>query len=270
MPERYILDKVLKTGTLYRAEDDKYLVVEAAGTNSTSKGTLTVDGSVVLELLDGVAKLQPRDVDRFGPMSLGKNSVVVPPKKLFSFTGSSGSALRVVGSLMVLGPGEGILTPHLARFSEQPKRYYTYETGINGIGASSEWAADAEYTVIDVTCSPGERWTFDRYLRVERTGVIADDTAGSVALKFYLNDRPLDILDPSLCPRGVDTLVGHYYDGTNSYYIPVDLSSMPFVLEAGRNLKVKAVNISGSKISTSTGEEAKVRVTLVKQRELLT
>jgi hypothetical protein len=269
MPEKYLLDKVLKTGVLYRAEDDKYFVVDAAGTNSTSKGVLTVDGSTVLELVDKIAKLQPKDTDRFGPLTLGKNSIVIPPKKPFTFTGSAGSVLRVSGSLMVLAPGEGIPTPHLARFTEQAKKYYTYETGINGIGASASWAADAEFTVIDITCPPGERWTFDRYMQVRRTGVIADDTAGVIALKFYLNDKPLDIIDPALCPRGIDTLTGHYYADTTSYYIPVDLSEMPIVLEPGRNLKIKAVNISGAAINTGVGEEAKVEVTIVKQRELI-
>jgi len=270
MPERYILDKVLKAGVLYRAEDDKYFVIEAAGTNSVGKGSLVVDGSVVLELNGRVARLEQTHTNRFPPLALGKNSVVIPPKKPFSFSGDSGSYLRVRGSLMVLGPGEGVLTPHLARFSEQPKKYYTYEEGINGIGASATWAADAEYTVIDVTCPPGERWTFDRYLRVERTGIIADDIVGVVALKFYLNDRPLDIIDPSLSPRGVDTLAGHYYEGTTSYFTPVDLIDMPIVLEPGRNLKIKAVNISGAAITTEAGEEAKVKVSIVKQRELLT
>jgi hypothetical protein len=269
VPEKYLLDKVLKAGVLYRAEDDKYFVVESAGTNSTSQGKLTVDGSVVLELVDKIAGLQDRDVNRFGPLDLGKNYVVIPPKKPFSFSGASGSVLRIRGSLMVLGPGEGIPTPHLARFSEQPRRYYTYETGINGIGASSSWPADAEYTIIDVTCPPGERWIFDRFMKVRRTGILEDDTAGVIALKFYINDRPLDVIDPALCPHGIDTLTGHYYADTTSYLVPVDLSGMPIVLEPGRNLKIKARNISGAAITTGAGEEAKVEVTIVKQRELI-
>jgi len=269
MPERYILDKALKTGTLYRTEDDKYLVVEAVGTNSTTKGKLTVDGAIVLETIDDLARLQPRDIERFPPMDLKALRVIIPPEKPFMFEGSSGSFLRMVGALMILAPGETVPSADLARFTEQPRKYYTYDTGTGGIGASATWAKDDEYTVIDTTCAAGERWTFDRFAYVRRTGVIADDTVGAIALRFYLDDRPLELIDPARAPLGIDTLRGHYYADTTSYYIPFNLERMPIVLEEGRNRQVKARNISGADITTAAAEEAKVEIHLVKQRELV-
>ena len=266
MPDKYILDKALKTDVLYRAEDDKYLVIDAIGLDSATKGTLTIDGSTVLELLDDLAQPQPTDAKRFPPLDLRKDLLVIPPKKPFTFAGSAGSIMRVLGSLMVLAPGEGIPTPHLARFTEQPRKYYTYETGTWTAGARG-WADGAEETVIDVTCSPGERWTFDRIAYVERKGEIADKKFGIIGLRVYIDDKPLDVIDPALGPMAIDSNRGDYYDGTSHYYAPCSIAEMPIVLEPGRNLKIKVRNISGAAIALTAIEQIEIHV--VKQRELV-
>jgi hypothetical protein len=266
MPEKYILDKALKTGVLYRAEDDKYLVIDAVGTDSTTKGTLTIDGSTVLEILDDLALPEKSNAKRFPPMDLLKNLLVIPPKKPFTFVGSSGGIMRVLGSLMVLAPGEGVPTAHLARFTEQPRKYYTYVTGSWTAGAG-DWADGAEETVIDETCSPGERWTFDQYAYVERKGEIADMTFGNIGLRVFIDDKPLDVIDPALGPMAIDSNRGDYYNGTGHFYVPFSIAEMPIVLEAGRNLKVKVRNISGAAITLTAVEQIEMHV--VKQRELL-
>jgi len=266
MPDKYILDKALKTGVLYRAESDKYFVIEKVGTNSTEKATLTVDGSTVLDIVDDLALPEKSNARRFPPLELGKNLIVIPPKKPFSFEGSAGSIMRVIGSLMVLAPGEGVPTPHVARFTEQPRKYYTYETG-SWTSSAGDWADGAEATVIDVTCPPGEKWTFDQFAYVERKGELADLTFGNVGLRVYIDDKPLDVIDPELAPLAIDSNRGDYYDGASHYYVPFSLSEMPIVLEPGRNLKVKVRNISGAAITLTAVEQ--IEMHLVKQRELL-
>jgi len=258
--ERWILDKALLSGTLYRTETDKYLVVRHAGTNSTSKGTLKVDGAPVLEIVDLLARPQPRDVHRLGPFDLRDCFIVVPRSKTIVFEGASGSYLRIVGELYSLLAGEAELPEHNARWTEQPRRYYSYLDGVGGIGENATWAAGAEYTVIDYTIPAGERWLFNRYAYVERTGVIADDELGMIALRFYVNDRPLDVHDPGLAKLGIDTCRGHYYADTTSYFTPFSVEEMPLELPAGSRLTIKAVNISGGAITTAAGQEAKVKV----------
>ena len=116
MPERYILDKALKHDTLYRSEPDIYYVVERVGTDSTSKAKLEVDGSTVLEILNTIARPHPTDANRFPPLELQKNYIVIPPDKTFRFTGSSGSIMRILGSLFSLAPGEVMVPAHASRF----------------------------------------------------------------------------------------------------------------------------------------------------------
>jgi len=269
MPQTYILDKVLKTDVLYRSEPDKAYIIKAAGTDSTTKATLTVEGAPVLETINALSRLEQRDVIRFPPLDLQANYVVVPPDKVFGFTGSSGSRMRIVGDLLSLAPGEALPNVQAVRYAEQTKKYYTYSDGINGIGESASWADGAEYDIITFTAPAGERHKFDRYTYVERTGVILDDTAAVIALRFYVNDRPLDVHDPTKAPLGIDTLRGHYFADTTSYFKPFSVAEMPITLEPGHSLRITARNISGTAITTAAGQEAKVRVAILHEKSYL-
>jgi len=269
MPQVYILDKVLKVGVLYRSEPDKAYVVKAVGTDSTSKATLTVEGAPVLETLNLLNLLEARDVERFPPLNLQANYVVVPPDKVFSFTGSSGSKMRIMGDLLSLAPGEVLPSAQAARYAEQTKKYYTYSEGVNGIGESASWADGAEYDIVTFTAPAGERHLFNRYAYVERTGVIADDPAAVVALRFYVNDRPLDVHDPAKAPLGIDTLRGHWYTAATSYFKPFSVAEMPITLEPGHSLRIAARNISGAAITTAAGQEAKVKVAVIHEKSYL-
>jgi len=269
MPQVYILDKVLKVGVLYRSEPDKAYVVKAVGTDSTTKATLTVEGAPVLETLNLLNLLEARDVERFPPLNLQTNYVVVPPDKVFSFTGSSGSKMRLVGDLLSLAPGEVLPSAQAARYAEQTKKYYTYTDGVNGIGESASWADGAEYDIVTFTAPAGERHKFDRFAYVERTGVIADDPAAVVALRFYVNDRPLDVHDPDKAPLGIDTLRGHWYTAATSYFKPFSVAEMPITLEPGHSLRITARNISGAAITTAAGQEAKVKIAVIHEKSYL-
>jgi len=269
MPQTYILDKVLKTGTLYRSEPDKAYIIKSAGTDSTTKATLTVEGAPVLETINVLAMLEQRDVRRFPPLDLKQNYVVVPPDKVFSFTGASGSLMRIMGELLSLAPGEALPNVQATRYAEQTKKYYTYSEGINGIGESASWADGAEYDIVTFTAPAGERHKFDRFAYVERTGVITDDTAAVVALRFYVNDRPLDVHDPAKAPLGIDTLRGHWYTAATSYFKPFSVAEMPVTLEPGHSLRIAARNISGAAITTAAAEEAKVKVAILHEKSYL-
>ena len=269
MPKTYILDKAFKVGILYRSEPDKYYVIEKAGTDSTTMAQLKVAGAVCLELLDKIARLQLRDVERFPPLDLGPFFCVIPRDKPFEVTGEAAKYIRAVGRILELSPGEVEATRDLARFGEQARKLLSYQEGINGIGESASWEADEEYIIVNYTCPAGERHSFKQFACVERTGVAAAKLVGALSLIFKVNDAPLDVIDPTLAPLGIDTLRGHYYADTTDFFTPFSLAEMPVELTPGKNLKVVARNISGAAITTAVGEEAKVRVTAVDEKELL-
>ena len=267
MAEKYILDKALKTGVLYRIEPDMYYVIERAGTNSATKGTLEIDGSTVLEILNNLAQPHSTDTYRFPPLDLEKNYLVIPPDKTFKFTGALGSIMRIMGQMYSLAPGEAVPPAHLARFTEQPRKYYTYTSGTWAPASDGTFTADDEKGVIDVTCSAGERWRFDRYLFVKRSSAMVDKKFGNVGIRIFIDDKPLDNIDTAKGPMAIDTNCAHYFDGTNPFYMPLALERTPIVLEAGRNLKIKVRNISGAGIEYTAAEQ--ISIDIVKQRELL-
>jgi len=177
--------------------------------------------------------------------------------------------MRIMGDLLSLAPGEVLPSAQAARYAEQAKKYYTYSDGINGIGASASWADGAEYDIVTFTAPAGERHLFNRYAYVERTGVIADDPAAVVALRFYVDDRPLDVHDPAKAPLGIDTLRGHWYTAATSYFKPFSVAEMPITLEPGHSLRIAARNISGAAITTAAGQEAKVKVAILHEKSYL-
>ena len=267
MPEKYILDKALKTGILYRTEPDMYWIIEQVGTDSTTKGVLEIDGSTVLELINNLAQPQPTDTLRFPPVDLKTNFLVIPPDKTFKFTGSSGSIMRIFGQLYSLAPGETMVPAHASRFTEQPRKYYTYESATWTPTAAGTMSVDEEQGVINVTTSAGERWRFDRYLFVKRSNELANKKFGNVGIRIFIDDKPLDNIDPAKGPMAIDSNEGHYFDGTSHFYMPASIERTPIGLEAGRNLKIKVRNISGADIAYTAAEQIKIEV--VKQRELV-
>ena len=267
MPEKYILDKALKTGTLYRTEPDMYYLIDRIGTDSTSEGTLEIDGSTVLKLINNLAQPQPTDAKRFPPIELKQNYLVVPSNKTFKFTGSSGSIMRIMGSLFSLAPGEAIAPAHASRFTEQPRKYYIYKTGTWTPTVEGTMADKEEQMVINVTCDAGERWRFDRYLYVERKAQIKDKTFGNIGLRLFVDDKPLDNIDPDKGPMALDSNAGDYCVDTTHYYMPIALELTPIALESGRNFKIKARNISGAGIAYSATTQ--ILIDAVMQRELV-
>jgi len=269
MVTTYILDKILDVDTEYEAESDKLFVIRKVGTNSTSKTTLTVAGGPCLETIRALGKLMADSREPYGPLDLGDLYVVVPPDKKFSFSGASGSKMRIMGEIVELGPGEPIPAGLSTRYDEQTKKFWSYERGTFSKGTDTDWPADEENNVIDVDCPAGERWMLDSVYRANIANLAAAHVGGDWALRFYVNDKPLDIIstdmgDPGIALWGLD----YIYD-TREYHDLKSLCNMPILLEPGRNLKVKARNVSGASKSPATGTSITVTVTVAKKVEYL-
>jgi len=269
LAKTYLLDKCFTVGTIYRSEPDKYYVIEKVGTSSTTKAQLKVAGGVCLEILRRLAKPQVTAYGDWPPIDLGSLFCVIPRDKPFEVTGAAGQLIRAIGRILELAPGEVEATKDLARFGEQVKKFLTYQTGSGGIGASSSWAAGAEYTVLDFTCPAGEKHIFNRFMEVDATDQLIPKGIRTIGLRFKINDAPLDIIDPALAPLGIEWARGYYYWGGMPYYWPFSNAEMPIELMPGKNLKITAVNNSGAAITTGAGQEAKVVIHILDEKELL-
>jgi hypothetical protein len=270
MPQTYILKKTLNVDTKYEAESDKLYVIRKAGTNSsTASAVLSVAGGVCLELINLLSPLNPTYLNKFEPVDLGEKFVVIPPKKKFSFTGDSGSKLLVEGQILELAPGEPIPDDLIRRYERQTVEYLKYLKAVYSHGTDAAWAADLEKEVLSFSCPAGERHTFRNIMYANIANLSAAPAAGDWTLRFYHQDKPLDILDPIMGDLGIDMWNWVFHDGTNYNYRPFSIEKMPITLEPGRSLKIKARNVSGASKSPATGTSITITVAILDELTLL-
>lgn len=270
MPQWYKLKKTLVAGTSYRAESDKFYVIKRVGTNSaTALGTLTVAGAKCLEMLNTLAPLNMTTTNWIDLYELGDYQVVVPPNKAFVFTGDASSKMLIEGMIGEMMTPADFPADLAARLSEQAKRFVTVKQAKYEFATNASWAADAEVEVLTITATAGERHIIDDRLYIDVANLSALPAAGEIALRFYYQDKPLDILDATMGKFGLDMWNGHWNDGTNRYWYPIDLSDMPFQLEPGRTLKIKARNVKGVDLSAASNTKITVTVGVIDKYTML-
>jgi hypothetical protein len=271
MPQYYKLIKTLDAGTSYRAETDKFYVINRVCSNtSTSIGYLEVAGARCMEIHVDVAPLAMTATNWIDILDLGDYYVVVPPAKVFKFTGDSGAKLHIQGRIGEMMTPADFPADLSARLSTQAKQFIKIQRNTAQLAAAGgSWAADNEVNVLTLTATAGERHLLDSRLAVYLTGLAAVHNAGDVALRLYYQDKPLDILDSTMGDFGLDIWQAYWNDGTNYLKYYIDLSDMPIQLEPGRTLKVNVRNVKGAAISASSGTALSCTVALIDKYTML-
>lgn len=274
----YKLDKTIEVDKEYVAEMDKAYLIEEIGTSSTSKASLIVAGAPCVEIVQDIAPLYPEVKNLNSLLKLDKLFIVIPPSKRFRFSGSPGSEMRLKGKIIELEPGEALPAEYLARYTEQSKKYISYQYGSVSAAAGTVISAGAETKIIDFTCPAGEKWVFNS--RYQAEGRLDDLTnVNQFYFQIRINDDPLDILSADMGKKGIA--------GASSPNPPRDLSSlttdiqaqlvektaftfedMPIELTPGRNLKVIGINTGGD-YTVPTGKTLHQIVHLVGIKEQL-
>ena len=272
----YLLDKVISVNTTYRAETDKAYVIKAIGTDSSSKATLYVDETPVLETLTTLAPLFKTSSNLLGPFKLGNLFIVVPPTKTFRFTGASGSKMRIIGDIVELAPGETLTPDLMSRYSAQGREYYTYLSFSYSHGTDTAWSAGDENVIgyggtsgAAFTGPVAEKWTLNNFIGVDIDNVSGGLTYGQFGLRFYINDRPLDIVDTNMGPIGIDVYSMPLPPADTTNEVPFMLTEKPFEIEPGMDFKITLTNVSGSDISPTSGASIDVTVYAIAIRKLL-
>jgi len=265
---KFVLNKILDEGTIYRAERDKFYVVRRAGTNSTTRATLSVAGIPCLEIVDVIAPKEKINTNLFGTLDLEDNYVVIPPDKVFSFSGSSGSELRIAGEVYELAPGEAMPTAFLARYTEQGKKYLTYIEGTYSHGTDVAWPNREEHGVVDFTAPVKEKYTF-KYRHGSIVTNIPTPAEKQFAVRFYVDDKPLDNVEYAMGEHGIEIFSCYLPPSETVNFEFGTLKDMPIELPEGTNIKVKCINVSGASISPSAGTSLDVRTILIVEKVIL-
>ena len=246
------LAKYLASGTTYETAKRQALIIHKVGTDSTSKGVLTVDGVPVLEIIQNVAPLRKTNSTIVGPLDLGDYFIVVPPETKFKFEGSSGSYLNIIGEILQLDPGQNLGDPYMARYQAQGKQYITYVAGSYSHGADTAWAANDENEIVSLTPATIETYVFDKWLFLEKSG--GTISPRNFALKIYIDNVPLEHLISDSLLGGIDVLDIPAYNEVATNEEPFSLKDIPINLLGDHTLKFTVKNISGGDLTPASGQ----------------
>jgi hypothetical protein len=264
MPTTYFLKKILKTGTTYVMEKDRYFVIRRIGTDASSKVTAKVDGIPVVDIFNTIAPIVKTSSNTLGPLDLQDYFIVVPPERQLHFDSSASANVYIEGDLVVLSPGEVVPTDHMARYNTYNNRKITYIDASVTVGTS--WSAGIEQSIIDIAPPTIEDWLFDGFAGVSVSGLSATQTYGQISIKFYYDGKPLDLLLQTAGPHGIESLKMPLPPTDSAEKEAFTFRDKPVIVVGGHTLTVKAVNISGSTLSAATGSNIAVRFVAIYKR----
>jgi len=264
MPTTYFLKKVLKTNTTYIMEKDRYYVIKKAGTDSSSKVTIKVDGVPVLDINNTIAPIAKTSSNKLGPIDLGEYFIVVPPERQIYCESSASANVYIEGDLNVLAPGEAIPTEHLTRYNAHVNRKISYVSLSVTVGAS--WPAGQEVKVSDVTPSTIEDWIFDDLAGASVVNLSTMLGYGQVAIKLYYDGKPLDLLLTQAGPQGIEVLKMPLPPSSTTEEEPFRFKDKPIPVIGGHTLTVSAINVSGASLSAASGQNIVVNFVAVYKR----
>jgi len=264
MPTTYFLKKILKTGTTYVMEKDRYYVIKRIGTDASSKVTAKVDGIPVVDIVSTIAPIARTSSNTLGPLDLGEYFIVVPPERQLYFDSSSSANVYIEGDLVVLSPGEAIPTEHMARYNTYNNRKITYVDTSVTIGTS--WSAGVEQKIVDIAPPTIEDWIFDDFAGASVSGLSTTLSYGMISIKFYYDGKPFDLLLQTAGPHGIEVLKMPLPPTDSSEKEPFTFRDKPITVVGGHTLTVNAVNVSGSALSAASGSNITVRFVAIYKR----
>lgn len=257
------LDKVLVQGTDYRTDDREVWIIRKLGTNSTTIGTLHIDRKPTTQVSSIVAPLHQTTSNLLGPLSLGDQYNVVLPDTLVQWMGASGSRLRVIGTKLILDPQETVEAALKTRADQQYIDHLRVVESSYNHGVGNAWADGVENTVINLTPLTTEEYHF-RYVVMASVDNVSGGVAdGDWAVRFYLENAPLEYVFGLNIRHGIDVLSMPRPPAGTTEMTPFTLADYPIVVVGDRTLHVRVANVSGTAKSPTTGNAIIATVTAV-------
>jgi hypothetical protein len=255
------LDKILKVGSEYVTDRREVLVIKKVGTTSTSIGQIYIDRKPTTQIYQTVMPAYKTTNNFMGLFDLGDLYNVVPPETRISFTGSSGSILRVAGYKAQLDPGEAVDKTLMDRFNAQTKAFWAILESSFSKGVDAAWPAGEENTVITITPKTIEEYLFNSVVMASVANVSGGVASGDWAVRFHLDKTPLEFVYGATLQLGVDVLSMPRPPAGTTELTPFTLADFPIDVSGDHVLEVKAINTSGASKSPPTGASITVTVT---------
>jgi len=252
--KEFSLDLYLTQGSVYETGKREALVIKKVGTNGTTWATpphLRIDDKPLGDLIQDLCPLHKINT-RFVPLlDLGPLYYVVPPETEVIVEGAAGNIIRCKGKLLKLAVGEAMPSDLMARFSAQPNHYLTYLRGTYSHGTDVALATDAEVEVISYTPKTIERAAVSGLVMAKVANYSPSEQ--DLAVRFYLEGAPLDLILEKTKTGGIDFLSAPYPPAETTEHEAFSLAETPVEVPGDHTLSVRARNISGAAISPAAG-----------------
>jgi len=257
----FILDKIIKQGTVYTTKEREVIVIKGLGTNSSGDARLIIDKKKLGLIDNEVAPLRKATTNLLGALELDELFYVIPPETEFEFEGDSGSKGRIIGEHVYLAPGESTPSELVARFDLQHKQYKTMYDASWTLGTDVTWIADTEYEILSLTPLTTEKILIDGIVLVKITG----DTVveGDFAITFYVDNIPLEAFTAKNLMDGIDALAMPKPPTATTEMQAFTLKDFPIEVLGDHTLSVRVRNISGVNKAPATGTSWKVEIKLI-------
>ena len=263
MPRAVPLDKILSQGTTYTTHEREAWIIKKLGTDSSTRGYVKIDGKETTYIHTTAAPVHKTSSNLLGPIDLGSLQLVVPPETDIEWDGASGSILRVLGTKLILSPGEDLEAGLMDRFNRQPNEYiYVIEDSYSH-GTDTAWTAGDENEVVSLTPKTIEKYILDGVVMVDVSNTASSLSEGDMVITFYLDNNPLENITGTNIDAGIDVLSAPRPPADTTEETPFSLSNFPIAVEGDHTLSIRCKNVSGSDISAASGASITVTVTAV-------
>lgn len=252
------LEKIIDTNREYKAEHNKFYVIDYIGTN-VDVDYIEIEGRRTTPLDSTLSPVRTTTSNLFGPLDLKDQFIVIPPLHRFKFVSSASGKVYISGKIGVLEFGEGLPADVQTRFKNMHLSYLRPITISKSLGTDVKINPGAEIEIKSIIPS-----TIERYILCERIGIsvanagtIADGTLG---LRFYYDDTPMDILDTDAGTFGIDVNKMPLPPTETTEMEYFSLENFPIVIEPNHKLTLKVYNNSSTAISPPTGQSITITV----------
>lgn len=263
MPTAVPLDKILSQGTTYKTHEREAWIIKKLGTDSSTRGYVSIDGKRTTYIHTTAAPVHKTSSNLLGPIDLGSLRLIVPPETEIAWEGASGSVLRVLGTKLILAPGENLETGLMDRFKRQTNEYIYVLEGSYSHGTDTAWTDGDENEVLSLTPTTIERYVLDGVVMAELENAATSISEGDMVITFYLDNNPIENIVGTNIDAGIDILSMPRPPADTTEETPFTLAEFPIAVEGDHTLSIRAKNISGASISPSTGTSLTVYVTAI-------
>jgi len=246
------LVKSFLTNVEYKAQANAFFIFNSIGTN-VDLDYIEIEGRKTTPVDSILAPQTRTSSNLFGPEELEELYLVVPPNHRFKFVSSASGKVVCYGVMGLLGLGEGLPADVVNRFNNMNITYKKPLT-LSKTLATDQSIADGEEIVIgEIRPTTIERYVLDDVIGFTSTNT-GTPAPGRIAVRFYYDDVPLDILDTAMGHLGIDSYVMPLPPTADRCFDAFWLREHPIVVEPNHVLKVTAINISGAAITPPSGQ----------------